>query len=278
MDRGTSTAPADVIRRAGRFLRGMSREYVVTAKHCGDLSSFMRYGIDIVLSRALRYLPVPRAGALRTIRTRSGATLTYRLSRADIQTVREVWFDQVYRLPFEWPRSGGVLLDLGGNIGCASVYLVRRYGFERVIVVEPVPDNVVVARRNLMQNGVFAEVIQAAVGPTAGVVAFAAAVDRNLGRIDSAGDILVNLVTPQDLLALAGGSISLMKMDIEGAEEQILVDDASWLSRVDAVIAEFHPTIVDYPRLVSLIEDQGFAFFPPGSVYARTTDAFRRVS
>lgn len=267
-----------MIRRAGRFLRGIGREYVVTAKHCGDLRSFTRYGIDIVLSRVLRYLPVPREGTLRTIRTKSGETLTYRLSRADIQTVREVWFDQVYRLPFEWEGSGGVLLDLGANIGCASVYLVRRYGFERVIVVEPVPDNVVVARRNLMQNGVLAEVIQGAVGPTGGTVAFAVAVDRNLGRIDSAGDILVDLVTPQELLARAGGNISLMKMDIEGAEEPLLVDDLSWLSRVDALIAEFHPRIVDYPRLVSLVEDRGFMFFPPGSVYERTTDAFRRVS
>lgn len=259
-------------------MRGIAREYVVAAKHCEDLTSFTRYGIDIVLSRVLRYLRVPRAGSPRTIRMRSGAIVTYRLSRADIQTVREVWFDQVYRLPFECEWSGGVLLDLGANIGCASVYLVRRYGFERVIVVEPVPDNVALARRNLMQNGVLAEVIQGAVGPTAGTVAFAEAADRNLGRIDSGGDVLVDLVTPQDLLALAGGHISLVKMDIEGGEEPLLVADASWLCRIDALIAEFHPTIVDYPRLISIVEDRGFVFFPPGSVYERTTDAFRSVS
>jgi FkbM family methyltransferase len=265
-----------VTRRGRRFLRGIYREFGVAAQHCGNRRSLTRYSVDIVLSRVLRYVTVPRAGSLRTIRTKSGATITYRLSRADIQTVREVWFDQVYRLPFEWP-AGGVLLDLGGNIGCASVYLARRYGFDQVIMVEPVPDNVALARRNLTQNGVDAEIIQGAVAPTGGTVAFTVTADRNLGRIDRGGDTLVELVTPSELLKRAGGRISLVKMDIEGAEEPLLVEDDSWLVQVDAVIAEFHPEIVDYPRLVSIVKERGFMFYPPRSVYERTTDAFRRV-
>ncbi len=263
--------------RARRFLRGIGREYGVAAKHCGDLSSFTRYGIDIVLSRVMREHSIPRAGSLRTIRTRSGAKVTYRLSRADIQTVREVWFDQVYRLPFEFDGRGGVLLDLGGNIGCTSVYLALRYGFDRTITVEPVSDNAALARRNLMQNEVAAEVIEGAVGAVSGTVHFATSADRNRGRIDVRGDLVVALLTPKEILARAGGSLALVKMDIEGGEEEILDEDVSWLSGVAALIVEFHPAIVDYARLVEVIEDQGFAFFPPGSVYERTTDAFLRV-
>jgi FkbM family methyltransferase len=54
-----------------------------------------------------------------------------------------VWFDEVYRLPFDEPS--GTLLDLGANIGLTSVWLAKKYQIERVIAVEPDRTNAILA-------------------------------------------------------------------------------------------------------------------------------------
>ncbi len=54
-----------------------------------------------------------------------------------------------------------------------------------------------------------------------------------------------------------------MKMDIEGGEQALLTGPLEWLNRTKAIIAEFHPDIVDYPLLTGLLERQGFKYVPP---------------
>ncbi len=41
-------------------------------------------------------------------------------------------------------------------------------------------------------------------------------------------------------------TIDLLKMDIEGGEQALLTGDTAWLSSVNAIVAEFHPSVVDY--------------------------------
>jgi tRNA1(Val) A37 N6-methylase TrmN6 len=67
----------------------------------------------------------------------------YRLNKGDLHSIREVWFEEAYRLPFEDPS--GTLLDLGANIGLTGVWLAKRYAIERVIAVEPDCDNAMLA-------------------------------------------------------------------------------------------------------------------------------------
>ena len=222
--------------------------------------------------------PPRRYNAPRSIRLRDGVQVTYRLTRADIQTVREVFFQQSYRLPFELPGSGGTLLDLGGNIGLASVYLTRRHGFSRVVIVEPVPENAALARLNCERNGVAAEIVHAAAAPTAGEVSFALAAEHNQGRIGAGvnGSLRVRAATVPELTGTPE-AIRLVKMDIEGGEGPLLDDGAAWLDGVLALVAEFHPDLVDYPGLVASLERRGFTFYRGGSVLPYSADAFLRA-
>jgi FkbM family methyltransferase len=214
-------------------------------------------------------------GRRRAIVLRNGVRVTYRLTRADIQTVREVWFQEAYRLPFELPGMGGTLVDLGGNIGLASVYLAQRHAFARVVIVEPVAENAALARLNCERNGVAAEIIQAAVAPEPGLVNFALTTEFNQGRIDasSADGVVVRAATVPEIVG-ATGTIRLLKMDIEGGEGPLLTEGAIWLDRVLALVAEFHPDLVDYPGLVRILERRGFTFVPGGSVLPFSADAF----
>jgi hypothetical protein len=48
-----------------------------------------------------RLVPLPDRNRERRIRVRGGIELNYRLNRGDMQSIREVWMDECYRLPFE---------------------------------------------------------------------------------------------------------------------------------------------------------------------------------
>ncbi len=50
--------------------------------------------------------------------------------------------------------------------------------------------------------------------------------------------------------------------------------DLGWLSQVDAIIAEFHPDVVDYPGLTHLLGGHGFIYHPAGELWPNSMDLF----
>ncbi len=249
--------------------------------HC-EPGSFPRYATDIVAYRYMALRRPRRYDAPRTIRLRNGVVVEYRLNRGDILTVREVWFQEAYRLPFDLPGTGGTLVDLGGNIGLTSIYLARRHGFERVVMVEPDVANAELARRNCRRNGIEARIVEAAIGPRPGKAAFAVHGDHNQGRVDSQGrgngaELSTEVqVTTMDEVTGAGEPVRLVKLDIEGGEQDLLTDRVDWLDRVTAMVAEFHPGLVDYPGLLEVLRRRGFEYFPCGTGHRFGSDAFLR--
>ncbi len=212
-------------------------------------------------------------------------SITYRLNRGDLQSIREVMCDKAYRLPFEThPRT---LIDLGANIGLTSVWLHRQYRFETIIAVEPDPANAEVARENFRANGVPVDLIVAAVGPRDGTASFLFDVHRsNIGRVVDAsktpqgGKIDVRMLSMESVLARLpeGVRVDLLKIDIEGGEAPLLRGERTWLKQVDAIIAELHPELVDCAELVRIMEDDGFSFIPSSSVFPGNMTAFVRRS
>lgn len=256
---------------------GIWRELGGAVRQTANIRSGLRLGCDVLLFRALRLWP--RLGAKagsRQIEV-AGARLAYRLNRGDIQGIREVWIDRIYRMPA--PHRFGVIVDLGTNIGLTSVWLQREYGADLLIGVEPDPANAELARRNLRANGVPGKVLQAAIGPSDGEARFSAPEGAsNLGRLSSSGNVVRQISMNTVLAELAPGQrIDLLKLDVEGAEQELLLaGDISWLERVEAIIAEFHPDRVDVPQLVASLEGHGFRYFPAGTLWPGSMDIFRK--
>lgn len=239
----------------------------------GPLST-ARLAADVVLYRALRLGVMPGRDAERRIRLKTGEDIVYRLNRGDIQSIREVLIDEVYRPPFEArPR---VIVDLGANIGLTSLYYHRRFHPTTLIAVEPDPSNVSIARKNLELSEV--TLIEAAVGAEDGTARFTIDRDSNLGALDDAGKgHEVQVISMRTVIGLIpGGRIDLLKMDIEGGEQALLSSHTEWLSRVQAIIAEFHPDRVDYQGLVGNLVAAGFDYIPAGKAWPGSMDAFVR--
>lgn len=235
-----------------------------------DRRSFLRLAADVCLYRVLRVMPRLRAERKRRIRLKAGVTLTYRLNRGDIQSIREVWMEEAYRLPFD--RSPDSIIDLGANIGLTSLWLAVRYRPSRCLAVEPSASNAAIARENLAQLDI--PLIEAAVGPSDGVAYFAASAESNLGRVAESG-AEVQVLSMETLLGRLGrDTVDLVKVDVEGAEQELFTERTGWLAQVQAMIVEFHPELVDYPGLVRGVEGAGFRYVQAGSAFPDSMDAF----
>lgn len=140
--------------------------------------------------------------------------------------------------------SDDTFLDIGANAGSYTILAAGWCG-ARVIAVEPVPETFTRLEANVVSNGLDArvELYQCALGASGGHVTFTCdadttnhVVERKI--VDDARTIEVPLRTIDDLLA--GRSATVVKLDVEGYERQVLEGARSTLKHreVQALLVE----------------------------------------
>ncbi len=254
-----------------RTISGIAKEIKGAWRCSEDAASKLRLTIDILQSRLLKYWHLPHFGAPRSVRLSPGLTISYRLNRGDLQALREVMYEESYR-PAQAPGDG-VLLDLGANIGLTSLWLWKRFGFSKVIAIEPDDDNLAILRENFRLNGVPGTVLKGLVGPGASTALFQSNTHSVLGRVGAVGTA-VDVVDLNRLLK--DERVGLVKIDIEGAEQDLVSGNLGWLDHVQAIVAELHPGLVDDAFVVSRIVGAGFHHTPASSLGWSNADYFSR--
>ena len=145
---------------------------------------------------------------------------------------------------------GGVAIDVGANLGEWAVPLARRVGPSgRMLAIEPAPRAATALEKTLVVNALAqAEVIRCAIGDHDGTVEFAVPivtsvrVDTGAARIGPAAagqEALKVVLRSLDSLAAEHrlNRIDLIKIDVEGAERQVL-------DGTRASLARFRPVLV----------------------------------
>jgi FkbM family methyltransferase len=189
------------------------------------------------LRRAFEWLP-RTPDPPREVTLRSGAELLVR--RGDAIPLLEQFALDVYAVPLPGPPVRSIL-DLGANVGFASIALAARHPGARIVCVEPEPSTRELLARNLARNGVEAEILALAVGGAPGSVSLRYGEHHSLTRTqpDPAGEIRAAPLA--EMLDLAGlPEVDLVKIDAEGAEREVLADVGAWADRVGAIIGELH--------------------------------------
>lgn len=176
------------------------------------------------------------------------------------------------------------IIDGGANVGLASLWLKRTYPEARITAFEADPALAARLRRNLDRNGAGdVEVVGAALWRHAGHVAFRAE-GSDAGSIDAVAADTSG--APRDVPSvrlrdwLTAGDVDLLKLDIEGAELDVLEDSEDALDRVRAIEMEVHdfdparrllPGCLDLlsrAGFVYALDDFGVARWRPGAVAA----------
>jgi FkbM family methyltransferase len=135
------------------------------------------------------------------------------------------------------------LLDLGANVGLASIYLSDRLRPRHVVCAEPAPDSFRLLTVNLERNLPSALPLQAAVVPESG--SYRIETEHPPGQVKVVpGEGTVEGMTVSEILDRAGlESVDLMKIDIEGGEQEIFGRAGDWAERVGAILGEVHPPL-----------------------------------
>jgi FkbM family methyltransferase len=161
----------------------------------------------------------------------------------DIFVFHEVFLSQSYRLPTRWLSDIKTVVDLGANVGFTTLYLSQYLPEARFVCVEPEPSNISLLKHNLrsMRNRV--KVIEGAVADRSGEAWFARSAPSWGGQLVENGvkGTPVRCYTMDEIIRAAGLSvIDMMKVDIEGAEKQLLSGRKDWLRNVKLLIIELH--------------------------------------
>jgi len=149
---------------------------------------------------------------------------------------------QDYRLEATGVRR---ILDLGANIGMATVYLSRLFPQAEIASVEPAPRNVPLLKRAIALNGIRAKVFEAAVGAEPGTVDLYLSAHPECNSVypveGSSTVVSVPAISvPQIMREMGWDTIDVLKIDIEGAEKDVLRRNNNWLHNVRVVTGESH--------------------------------------
>jgi FkbM family methyltransferase len=196
------------------------------------------------------------------LRTRLGPVLETSASNAS--PVIEVFAYGEYELPVDWSRLR-TILDVGAHVGAFAAWSSCHAPESKLVSVEPEPRNFRDLEANVARNGLSTRVecMNVAVGPSTGVMELRVPSYRESGSMfaTSGATVEVNVVSLDQLLDAAGGTVDLLKLDCEGAEWSIVNQAAPELwQRVDAMVLECHAAAgQSIDGMVELLDVRGFA-------------------
>ena len=191
-----------------------------------------------LVSRRRKRVPVAARWARRP--------LFVRLNSSDVAVFRQVFLEREYAIT---DRIGGPLdtiIDAGANIGFTSVWLAERHPQALIYALEPDAGNFELLLRNT-QGYDRVRCVRGALWNRDEPLAL------DTGHADFA--FQVKPVEVASTPAVEGWRLStfmdrngirratLLKLDIEGAEHEVLRDAPAWIGRVDHIVIELHESL-----------------------------------
>jgi FkbM family methyltransferase len=186
--------------------------------------------------------PLPM-GRVREVEVELAGLASLRIRTNDVP-VFEVLGCEAYGVDLALAGPVRTVLDLGANVGFATVYLARRLPGARFCCVEPSARSLPLLRENLRRNVPAAAAIHAAAvgepGPRRVVEGAYGGLTRVRGDGDSSGEEVPGM-TVSELLDGAGFErADFVKVDIQGGESDLFAHAEGWARRVGALLAEIH--------------------------------------
>jgi FkbM family methyltransferase len=185
---------------------------------------------------------------LKRLQFRNGVRITADEHAALILLFNEVWLNRIYSPPGYEVNRGDVVVDLGANVGVFTLFAASRAAGVHVHACEPSPRCVEALRRNIEASNLGNVTVHPlAVAAEAGIVQLHMC-EENWARNSitdtwtSGQSVKVPAVSLDELIHQCGADrIDLLKVDIEGAEYDVLSDrNHPSLQRVRRIVCEYH--------------------------------------
>jgi FkbM family methyltransferase len=205
-------------------------------------------------------------GSRKRFRSTRISFLNYSLNVPDCQSFiwqfKEIFVEEYYK--FKTDSDSPLIYDCGANVGTSCAYFKYRYPQSRIVAFEPNP-NVAdyLAENNKNNLLVNIEIINKAVW------IHNKGIDLGMDDADASSIHLKKNKTKVDSVRLKDylekeETVDMLKMDIEGAETEVLKDCRESLYKVKNIFVEFHSFRNEPPELsavMDVLESAGFRYF-----------------
>lgn len=172
-------------------------------------------------------------------------------------------------------EGGSVLIDCGANVGYTTVYFSEKFPFDKIFCIEPSLSNIEALKKNIgkLENADRIDVIHRALSGNINESfdlrsdfrdgldwSFSTEINEN-GNIKG---ITINEIVIKNNL----DRITLLKIDIEGAERFIFKDnvDLSFLSITKIIAIEIHDEFQIREEIYSILKKHNFILFETGEL------------
>jgi len=181
---------------------------------------------------------------------------------------REIWGGHCYYVELE--SEAPTIIDVGAHIGMASLYFAKNYPTAKIISLEPNPLTYKILEENIWQNRLEDRVtcLHQAVSDHAGKQSLHLNPKPNDWQLNSSlnpttwtnqplpNSVAVETIT---LSSLLDQPVDLLKLDVEGMEQQLISEAMGKLRLVRQIFIEFHPRPSNnLTDILTLLEKQNF--------------------
>lgn len=174
---------------------------------------------------------------------------------------QEIFIKEIYKLPIF--SHDPYFIDGGANIGLASIYLKKRYPSATILAFEPDKKVFSFLESNLkclsnsaeillIQNGLWKEETT--------LNFFSEGSDGGRIKNDSDSENIISISTVR-LSNFIDRRVDFLKLDIEGAEFEVLKEIESKLNLVDRIFIEYHSFVGQeqvLPELITILKKAGY--------------------
>jgi FkbM family methyltransferase len=171
------------------------------------------------------------------------AKLWLGVGAGELTSYIEVFLEDDYRISnVELGEQARVVLDVGANIGVFSLAAAKRFPGAAIYAFEPNPDAYSRLVRNLDVNEAGnTRPVNRAVHSICDTIGFSAEGSTTSGVVTDGGSLTVQSVTLDEFCSNNEiGRVGLLKIDVEGAEVEVLKGADKILSTTDWLVAECH--------------------------------------
>ncbi len=158
------------------------------------------------------------------------------------------------RMDFKCDRKSPVILDCGANVGVSVLRAKQLYPEAKIMAFEPDPNVFACLEKNLMANGISdVELVRKAIWVNNDGVNFGSEGADGGSVYYSENKNIVPSIRLKDVLATLD-RVDLLKIDIEGAETDVLIDCKDELGKVKNLFVEYHSMTSQPQRLNELLQ------------------------
>jgi FkbM family methyltransferase len=195
-----------------------------------------------------------------------------------LHSLREIFIEEVYKLDLDTIEP--YIIDCGANIGLSILYLKKQFPKAKIVAFEPDDTNF----RLLEQN----------TGDLPGLVLNKKAVwkENTLIQFDSSATLSSQIISNSEkrpisskeveavrLKDLMDRPIDFLKIDIEGAEFEVLKDCSDQLDRVKCMFIEYHgrfSQVNELTEIFVLLNEKRFRYYIKEASEVYSTPFFRK--